>query len=137
MKKLIIIVAALILTLTACAKQTPDPAEASEPVEPVYRSEQTGRITVGIQIGEEGYYSTYADAEISYLDDEIVDRFVERMRIVREIGRRKRERALPVMQNDREEAILHRLAARAGAEFGDAVRELYAAVFAISRDRQQ
>ena len=39
------------------------------------------------------------------LDDEIVDRFVERMRIVREIGRRKRERALPVMQNDREEAI--------------------------------
>ena len=71
------------------------------------------------------------------LDDEIVDRFVERMRIVREIGRRKRERALPVMQNDREEAILHRLAARAGAEFGDAVRELYAAVFAISRDRQQ
>ena len=71
------------------------------------------------------------------LDDEIVDRFVERMRIVREIGRRKRERALPVMQNDREEEILHRLAERAGAEFGDAVRELYAAVFAISRDRQQ
>ena len=42
------------------------------------------------------------------LDDEIVDRFVERMRIVREIGRRKRERALPVLQNDREEEILHR-----------------------------
>ena len=73
MKKLIIIVAALILTLTACGKQAPDPAETSEPVEPVYRSEQTGRITVGIQIGEEGYYSTFADAEISYLDDEIVD----------------------------------------------------------------
>lgn len=73
MKKMIIIVAALILALTACGKQTPDPAETSEPVEPVYRSEQTGRITVGIQIGEEGYYSTFADAEISYLDDEIVD----------------------------------------------------------------
>lgn len=73
MKKLIVIMAVLILALTACGKQTPDPAEASEPVEPVYRSEQTSRITVGIQIGEEGYYSAFADAEVSYLDDEIVD----------------------------------------------------------------
>jgi len=73
MKKLIVIMAILILTLTACGKQAPGQAETSEPIEPVYSSEQTGRITVGIQIGEEGYYSTCADAEISYLDGEIVD----------------------------------------------------------------
>lgn len=72
MKKLLVITIALLLILAGCGKTAPDPA-APEETEPVYHSETIDRLTVGIQIGEEGYYSTYADAEISYLDDEIVD----------------------------------------------------------------
>jgi uncharacterized protein YceK len=72
MKKLLAITIALLLILAGCGKTAPDPA-APEETEPVYRSETIDWLTVGIQIGEEGYYSTYAGAEISYLGDEIVD----------------------------------------------------------------
>lgn len=74
MKKLIAIMAILILTLTACGKQAPDPEPETEgPSYPSYVTRTFDNRTVGIQIGEEGYYSTYADIEVTYINDDVID----------------------------------------------------------------
>jgi chorismate mutase/prephenate dehydratase len=62
---------------------------------------------------------------IDDLDDAIMTALDERARVVSEVGRRKREANLPVYDPAREQAILDRLAARAGRFPPDAIRAVY------------
>lgn len=83
MKKLIAIMAVLILTLTACGKQATDPSSSpeteTETTEPQdaelwcdrFMKEDVGRIGVGIHVGNTGFYSLEADAEVQYFDGKI------------------------------------------------------------------
>ena len=77
MKKLIIIVAALALLLSACGKQAeqPETSDAPEDAGPRYEytTETYNQITVGIAVGEEGYYTAWADAELNYMDGSLVN----------------------------------------------------------------
>lgn len=78
MKKLIVIVAVLTLLLYGCGKRAEDPPEVTDTPEASgpqwnWTTETYDRITVGISVGEEGFYSAWADAELTYMDGSLVN----------------------------------------------------------------
>ena len=76
-------------------------------------------------------------AKIDRVDDEIVRLYGERMELAREIGRYKQAKGLPVQDEDREKALLDRVAAKAGKENADGVRVLFSLLMARSRAVQE
>ena len=76
-------------------------------------------------------------AQINEVDTELVALFRRRMEIVSKIAEYKAEHGLPIYDPAREEALLKRLSALAGEGFEADVRELYAAILAISKRRQR
>ena len=74
--------------------------------------------------------------EIDRLDASIAPQLASRMRLSDEIGRIKKERALPVRDEAREEALLRRVRALAEADGADSIERVYRAVLAESRARQ-
>ena len=75
--------------------------------------------------------------EIDEIDGELVGLLKRRLAVVDEIAAAKRASGTPVGDSGREDAILARVAAQAGAEYADDARQLFAAMFSIARARQR
>lgn len=76
-------------------------------------------------------------ARIDAVDAQLVALYRQRMEISAEIGAYKRDRGLPVRDPAREEALLDRVAALAGAAHATGIRALYREILAQSRARQE
>ena len=74
--------------------------------------------------------------QLNKTDDALVKAFRERMHIVLEIARYKKENGLQVHDPAREAAVIKRLT-QDDKTFADAVETLYRAMFEISRDLQR
>ena len=75
--------------------------------------------------------------ELDELDAEMVRLFVRRMEIVQGIGQYKKEHHLPVLDAQREREKLDAVAAMAPEGLQSCTKELYQALFALSRRYQE
>lgn len=73
---------------------------------------------------------------IDAIDDLIADLFQQRMTLAADIVRCKKAQGLPILNADRENAILERVKTRVPEEFRDAALVLYTTLFRLSRERQ-
>ena len=60
----------LMLVMAACAKQN---TEKEVPWEERFTYENEKSVCIGIQVGEEGYYSLWADTELTYFDGKLTE----------------------------------------------------------------
>lgn len=75
--------------------------------------------------------------KIDETDRELISIFCKRMDLVKQVAAYKIENDMPVLRPDREEAVLDRVQALAGAKYGDYARDLYCHVMRVSREMQQ
>jgi len=75
-------------------------------------------------------------SEIDRIDDAMLKLFKERMDVVREIGRLKRETGFPALDRGRERAMLCRLSEETPSELSGYVRVLFNTVLEMSRSYQ-
>ena len=68
-------------------------------------------------------------AEIDKLDDQLVELYLKRFDLVKEIAKIKEENGQPVSDPAREREILKRVALKAGPEFEDEVAMLFTQLF--------
>lgn len=73
---------------------------------------------------------------IDAIDDLIADLFQQRMSLAADVVRCKKMQGLPILNADRETAILDRVKTRVPEEFRDAAEELFTTLFRLSRERQ-
>lgn len=74
---------------------------------------------------------------IDEADRDLIDVFCRRMDLVKRVAAYKLEHDMPVLRPEREEAVLERVQALAGAKYGDYARDLYGHVMRVSRELQQ
>ena len=74
-------------------------------------------------------------AKIDTLDDQLLDLFLERMRLSDEVAAYKNEHHLPILNKERERAILAKVAEKAGEKERYAYH-LFSTLFELSRSRQ-
>ena len=74
--------------------------------------------------------------EIDKVDKEIVLLFCRRMHIAAEIAEWKAKHSMPILDDTREEEKLQSVAQLAGSELAEETRQLYATLFALSRNYQ-
>ena len=74
--------------------------------------------------------------EIDLIDGELTALLCRRLAVSDEVAQVKSALGLPTRDEEREEALLSRVEALAGAENGDAVRAIYEAILLQSRARQ-
>ena len=74
--------------------------------------------------------------QIDKTDDQIVQAYVKRLALTRQVGEYKKQNNVAVEHNDREKQILDRLAKNAGAENKMAVEYLYNAIMTYSKMEQ-
>ena len=67
--KLLAVLFAVSVLVTACGQKAPEPEEEIFKTYDDYHN----NITVGISVGEEGYYSTYADVVLHYYRGNLAD----------------------------------------------------------------
>ena len=75
--------------------------------------------------------------EIDAVDDEIAPLLARRMSLSTQAAAIKRETGAPVLQPERERAILYRLSAEMEPQFQPALRAIYEAIFRASRELQE
>ena len=75
--------------------------------------------------------------QLDAIDAEILRLFEERMDVVREIGKWKKENGVPVLDAGREAAKLDTLAAQGPDAFEEEVRELFSKIMELSRRAQE
>jgi chorismate mutase / prephenate dehydratase len=75
--------------------------------------------------------------EIDGIDDKLLDLFQQRIALVGEIGKHKKELSQPVIDPERERKILYRLCERAQPDLAGYVRILFSSLFEISRSHQK
>ena len=75
-------------------------------------------------------------AEIDSIDKELVDLFVKRMNVAKEIAQLKKETGKAVCDTERERKLLAKVEESAGEEFGDYTRRLYSSILELSRNYQ-
>jgi monofunctional chorismate mutase len=75
--------------------------------------------------------------QINEIDGQLVRLFCARMETAKKIAEYKKENSLPVLDREREKAVLERLSSLAGNENAPYVCELYEKIFEISRRSQQ
>ena len=73
---------------------------------------------------------------IDQIDDKLIPLFLERLEIARQIGQYKKENDLPIYDPKREKDKLRDIAEKAGEDFSDYIKPLYATIFEISKDYQ-
>lgn len=73
--------------------------------------------------------------EIDQVDSELLPLFLRRMQCAERVAQVKRQHHMPVLNPQREQEILDRVKAQAGA-YGSSAQALYAAMMAVSRERQ-
>ena len=71
--------------------------------------------------------------QIDRIDDQICKLFEQRMNVVRAVGEYKRRHAIPVSDGSREEEVLHRVSRALSPELEPYGRDLYRAIFDISK----
>jgi len=74
--------------------------------------------------------------EIDAIDAQMIDLFVKRMEISARVGRYKAETGMKVLDRTREDAVLSRVAERAGEELAGYARALYETLLEQSRAYQ-
>lgn len=77
-----------------------------------------------------------AREQLDVIDDQLVALFNERMDVVEEVARIKRQQGGAINDPAREEAILERLTAQCSPERKVALRRLYTTLFEVSKERQ-
>ena len=74
--------------------------------------------------------------QLDRIDDQMIDLFSRRMRMVSEVAAYKKEKGLPILDKGREDAILERLGQKAGDELAQYAKRMYETLFAVSREYQ-
>ena len=74
---------------------------------------------------------------LDYIDDEILKLFIKRLNVVKGIAEYKKENNLPILQQDRENEVLERIAAKAGEDLAPYAKELFTDIMGISKDFQK
>ena len=75
--------------------------------------------------------------EIDAIDDEIAPLLARRMSLAAQVAAIKRQCGAPILQQDREQAILDRLGAAIEPEYQPALATIYKAIFRASREYQE
>ena len=75
-------------------------------------------------------------AEIDSIDKDLVELFVKRMNVAKEIAQLKKETGKAVCDTERERKLLAKVEESAGEEFGDYTRRLYSSILELSRNYQ-
>ena len=75
--------------------------------------------------------------EINSIDDQLLGLFERRMKIVREIGLYKKEKALPIRDLERERNVLDRLCGKTQPELGEYVKSLFMNIMELSSTYQK
>lgn len=73
---------------------------------------------------------------INEIDKQIIELFVERMRIAAKIAEAKAAQNLPILDSSREKAVLRHVKEKAGKEFKDYAETLYQTMFNVSKSYQ-
>lgn len=76
-------------------------------------------------------------SEIDEIDDGLVSLFLQRLAVVKEIGKAKKTHLLSVEDKDRENAVIERLAINKTDEEKKKITELYNKIFDISKDTEK
>ncbi len=74
--------------------------------------------------------------EIDNIDADILDLFVKRMDICRQVAEYKREHDMPILQGSREEQVLARIRSLSPPEIADGSEALFSEIMSISRSIQ-
>lgn len=75
-------------------------------------------------------------ADISQIDEKMIDLIVDRMKKTLEVAQYKKENSLPVLDRSREREILGRITKLAGNDFQDYAKVLFSILFDLSRSYQ-
>ena len=75
--------------------------------------------------------------QLDEIDDQLIDLFSRRMRLISHVAVCKKEMGLPILDAAREEVIVERLTQKTGEELAPYVKRLYQAMFSISREYQK
>lgn len=73
--------------------------------------------------------------EINSIDKQIIELFIQRMNCAKDVGEYKKANNIPVLNQDREDEILERVAQK-GGEYGPSARLLYSNIMELSRALQ-
>ena len=76
-------------------------------------------------------------SQINQIDEQLVRLFDARMKVALEIGKYKKENGLPVFDPVREQAVMEKQTAAVTEEMAPYVRQLYTALFDLSKTYQQ
>lgn len=74
---------------------------------------------------------------INEIDGQLVGLFCERLETAKMIADYKKENSLPVLDREREKAVLESVSAFAGNEKAEYIQQLYEKIFEISRNYQR
>lgn len=75
--------------------------------------------------------------QIDEIDAQILELFCRRMDVVKGVAEYKIENNMQVLRPEREKAILERVKADAGEEYGDYAADLFENIMRVSRQMQQ
>ncbi len=75
--------------------------------------------------------------ELDAIDTEILDLFIKRQNLAKEVARYKKANNVPILRPERENEILGRVRAAAGEEYGSAAVSLFEELLRSSRDLQR
>ena len=75
--------------------------------------------------------------QLNGIDDQMLSLFCRRMALVKDVAAYKIEHQLPVLDANREQAIIDRVSQAAGEEMGGYARTLFETLMALSRDYQE
>lgn len=76
-------------------------------------------------------------SEIDEIDDGLVSLFLQRLAVVKEIGKAKKTHSLSVVDKDRENAVIERLTVNKTDEEKKKITELYNKIFDISKETEK
>jgi len=76
-------------------------------------------------------------SEIDGIDDELSGLLARRMALAAQVAAIKRETGAPVLQPERERAVLARLGERVRPEYQPVIAKIYEAIFRASRELQE
>lgn len=75
--------------------------------------------------------------QIDSIDSQLAQLFLQRMELVEQVARYKLAHDLPVLQSDREQAVIEKAKSRAPQAMGGYMEEFFASTMAVSRHMQQ
>ena len=74
--------------------------------------------------------------QLDQIDDQLIDLFARRMRLVSDVAAYKKENGLPILDSGRERQIINRVSLAAGEDLAHYAKLLYQTLFSVSRAYQ-